>query len=187
MKRSRAGWYKMKYNATLRVENTPGGKLARMIREKMMKDEQVRKMKIMVIEKNGPQLAKMVNFVDPYKPDFCSREKCFPCATANKPTRGTCWTQGALYQIQCLACEAKGVRGVYWGESGHSSHFRGRQHWDKFLKGKQDSVLLQHNAAYHPGKPRDIRQFQMETVATYPRPIVRQSREGCGDLRARAV
>ena len=32
MRQTKAGWYKERYNATLRVENTPGGRLAQMVK-----------------------------------------------------------------------------------------------------------------------------------------------------------
>lgn len=111
-----------------------------MIKAEINSDPELNCMKILVLEKNGPQLARMVNQFDPHTPDFCGRKECFPCCTAERPTRGNCWTLGAAYRLECLDCKTRGIRAIYHGESGHSSHYRywGRFHWDGLVKGKPD-------------------------------------------------
>ena len=93
--KTKSGWFRTKgYNAILRVENTPSGRLARQVRDKINSDPDLACMKILVQEKNGIQLAGICNFIDPYTPDYCGREDCFVCLTAGKPTRGVCWKEG---------------------------------------------------------------------------------------------
>ena len=67
-----AGWLRRQgFNATLRVENTPRGQLARQIRARIRNDPDLACMKILVIEKNGTQLGKVSNFSDPEVEDYC--------------------------------------------------------------------------------------------------------------------
>ena len=120
----------------------------------------------------------MSNNVDPYKPDFCGRAKCFPCLTATKPTRGSCWVPGASYKIECLSCCAKGVKATYQGESGHNSHYRGLAHLQGLERNKQNNVLVKHNSLYHGGKAGKVEDFRMTMQSGYRWPISRQSREG---------
>ena len=95
-KRNKDGWFrKKKYNAGLRIENTPGGRLAKKVKESIRSDPDLKCMKILVLEKNGSQLAGMSNHIDPHVADFCNRKDCFPCRTADKPTWGNCWREGA--------------------------------------------------------------------------------------------
>ena len=141
------------------MENTPGGKLAKMVKENIDSDKDLKAMKLLVLEKNGPQLARISNNIDPYKPDYCERERCFPCKTATKPTRGSCWVMGAAYRIICLDCLNRGVKAIYHGESGHSSHYRGLAHWDGYEKGKVENVMMQHDVAFHPGREPNITNF----------------------------
>ena len=120
----------------------------------------------------------MANFVDPQVPDFCERKDCFPCRTADKPTRGMCWREGAAYRIDCLLCQPWGITAVYHGETGSSSYWRGKFHLEGLLNRKPDSALYQHLLNFHPSRHPSMRDFRMHTAAVYKRPIVRQSREG---------
>ena len=99
-KDSKSGWFRRKgFNATLQVENTPSGQLARQIRSRIRNDPHLASMKILVAEKNGLQLGNISNFSDPEVPEYFSREDCFVCMTASQPTRGSCWKEGISYHI----------------------------------------------------------------------------------------
>ena len=149
-----------------------------MVRKRIESDVDLKRMKILILEKNGNKLSAMSNNIDPYKPDFCGRTKCFPCTTATKPTRGSCWVPGATYKIECLACVARGTKAVYTGESGHNSHYRGLAHLQGLERNKPNNVLVKHNDLYHGGKEGKVEDFRMSLLAGYRRPICRQSREG---------
>ena len=144
----------------------------------MEKDRDLKKMKVLIMEKNGPQLASRSNHTDPYKPEFCGRKKCFPCSTASKPTRGSCWVPGASYRIDCLSCVSQGVKAIYHGESGHSCHYRGLAHLNGLERNMPNNVMVLHNTLYHGGKAEKMSDFRMTLESVYRRQILCQSREG---------
>ena len=70
-----SGLGKKEYNAVLRVENTPEGRLV----------------------KNFTKVASTANFCEPRAADFCSRDDYVVCSTSVKPTKGTCCREAAAY------------------------------------------------------------------------------------------
>ena len=137
-------------------------------------------MKVLVQEKTGTKLSAACNYADPFTPKFCSRKDCFPCKTGEKPTRGTCWRTGATYSIECRRCARRGIKAVYWGESGFSSHYRGKQHLSAFRRSQQDSALVKHVQDCHQGEEEEMDEddFVMKTVQTHGRPLTCQCQEG---------
>ena len=109
----------MGFNTILRVENTPGGILAKNIKKRIKNDKDLYCMKILVTEKNGNKLRNIANFCDLYVPDLCLTDGCFVCQSANIPTRGSCWREGLGYRIDCKICLLDGTEGVYFGETAH--------------------------------------------------------------------
>ena len=73
----------------------------------------------------------------------------------------------------------KGIRSVYFGESGFLSHYRGKQHLSALRRKQQDSALLKHIEDCHEGDGEmDERDFVMKTIRNHRRPLSRQSHEG---------
>ena len=63
-KRSKSGWHKARgFNATLQVQHTPSGTLAKRIRMRINQDPELKSMGVLICENNGDQLRKTVNFV----------------------------------------------------------------------------------------------------------------------------
>ena len=73
-----------------------------------------------------------------------------------------------------------GTKAVYWGESGFSSHYRGKQHLSAFRRSQQDSALVKHVQDCHQGEEEEMDEddFVMKTVQTHRRPLTRQCQEG---------
>ena len=80
----------------------------------------------------------------------------------------------------CKRCETKGVKAVYWGEPGFSSHYRGKQHQDALRRKQPDSVLYRHILDCHEGQEREMTRddFRMTTANIHRRPLTRQCEEG---------
>ena len=73
----------------------------------------------------------------------------------------------------------RGIKSIYFGESGFSSHYRGNQHLSALRRKQQDSALLKHIQDCHEGdEGMDERDFVMETIGNHRRPLSRQSQEG---------
>ena len=168
----------MGYNAVLKVENTPGGRLMKAIKERVRKDPDLANLNLLIQEKGGQKVASVANFADPHTRDFCDRPNCFVCRTATKPSKGRCWQQGCCYKITCLECIKEGRKFVYFGESGHSSFYRGNFHVNGLRRKDPGNVLFCHQEQHHPGKVMEMKDFQMEIEGTFPRNISRQSMEG---------
>ena len=123
-------------------------------------------------------MAGISNHVDPFTPKYCTREDCFVCRTAGRPTNGICWKLGAVYRIDCIRCKLSNLQAVYIGESGFSGYFRGKSHLEALRTGAADSVLHGHNLTFHPEGSMSMRDFQMSIISNHHRPIMRQCQEG---------
>ena len=135
-------------------------------------------MNLLVIEKNGVQLNHVGNYQDPSPRDFCGRQNCFVCLSADKPVNGRCWKDGASYQIICLLCDKEGTQVSYFGETGYNCYQRGKQHL-KALEGSQpDSPLYCHNQEIHPNIQMTARDWRMKVSGIHRRPLLRLCSEG---------
>ena len=60
----KSGWFKTRrFNAVLRVQQTPKSKLAKQIRKKIQTNPELAAMKILIQEKSGNQLSRVCNFI----------------------------------------------------------------------------------------------------------------------------
>ena len=178
-KLSKTGWFKQRgYQGVFRCENTPRGILAKRIRERLDSDPDLRALRILVQEKNGIPLSQLTNYADPEARDFCGRKDCFVCETSRDPVKGRCWQEGIVYKITCLRCKDLGFEALYHGESGFSSYLRGKQHIEGMRSRTQGNVLYEHSREFHNGAAMEMKDFLMEIVDRYQRPVVRLSREG---------
>ena len=108
---SKSSWFrKAGYNATLRVQYTPSGELARRIKWRLNSEPELKEMRILVTEQNGDQIRQISNFADPKKDDFCRRHDCYVCLTAESPVRGKCYLEGIGYTITCRLCSHRGLK-----------------------------------------------------------------------------
>ena len=103
---------------------------------------------------------------------------CFVCQSSSKPTKVACWRPGAVYRITCRRCLKEGVEGVYWGESGFSAYFCGKQHLEGLATRFQDNVLYRHCLEEHGGAVLTREDFEMTVVSNHRRAITRQSEKG---------
>ena len=83
-----------------------------------------------------------------------------------------------MYKITCLVCAREGKGAFYWGESGHSPHWRGSFHLKGLENKSNKSVLYNHQEEHHPGLRMQKKDFRMTVESTFTRPILRQSCEG---------
>ena len=106
------------------------------------------------------------------------------CFSAKKLTKGLCWREGVAYQIDCLVCLARGVQGLYYGESGFSGYQRGKAHLEGLASRDEDNVMVAHNEICHPDMMLTRKDFRMSVMECFRRPILRQAFEGLSISRS---
>ena len=90
------------------VPYTPGGELARRLREVESKLGKQTGVRIKVVEKVGNKLVDLLHQSDPWQGADCQREKCLPCITkrkTEKDKRKDCTTRNIVYETWCMNCE----------------------------------------------------------------------------------
>ena len=135
-------------------------------------------MKLLVTEKSGSKISSITNFIDPHTPNFCGRNKCFVCDTAEGEETGNCWQEGIGYEIICKICRQTGTRAVYWGETGFSGHYRGNFHREGLQNSDPENALYKHNLECHPARKLGYKDFKMTVKAKFKTPTIRQAFEG---------
>ena len=76
----------------------------------------------------------------------------------------------------------KGLKAVYWGESGFNGHTRGRQYMEALRKPKkhQENAFVRHREDFHFHKgEEDSVRYRIKVVRCYARAMGRQIGEGC--------
>ena len=77
--------------------------------------------KVRYIEQRGRTIESQLVRKDPWE-ESCEREDCFTCLTGRK---GRCQRPNSTYRIDCKACEEKGQKATYFGETARCSYDRG--------------------------------------------------------------
>ena len=109
-KKDKTKWFKDKgYEAMLKVDYTPGSKLAKRINERIKKE--IPKTKVMITELTGKTKKSLaMNAKDPWVENTCKRDRCYQCQTTSQENglQGKCWQSNSTYQIECRLCREKG-------------------------------------------------------------------------------
>ena len=130
-------WFrKGDFDVPLFVPHTPGGQLAKMMRQKEAQNNQGRKIRFKIIEKGGVTLDQKLRRSDPWAGGKCGRERCFPCMGDKG---GNCWREGVTYSLWCEKCGE--AVACYKGETGRNSYTRGLEHLDNLEARKKARSL----------------------------------------------
>ena len=155
---------------------TPRSELANMLKEVLQQS----RWKVKVVERAGKSVKQLLTNSDPLSTSDCGRATCFVHSTGG---RGDCRKHGVLYRHVCQApeCVQGGKVVGRWGESGHTGHYRGKQHLDaiklareKEHKADLENGMVEHYLQYHRGQEL---QFKMDIVQQFCRPMQRQIAE----------
>ena len=87
------------YDVPLFVPHTPGGELAKRMRETEAQNHQGRKIRFKIVEKGGVTLEKILRRSNPWSSENCGRADCFPCKGGEG---GSCWREGITYTLFCV-------------------------------------------------------------------------------------
>ena len=127
------------------MPHTPGGELAKRMREVEAQNHQGRKIRFKIVEKGGVTLEKMLRRSNPWSSENCGRADCFPCKGGEG---GTCWREGVTYTLFCVECGEE--LAAYFGESGRNGFTRGKERIEKYNAKDASSCILHH--ASSPGE-----------------------------------
>ena len=125
-------WYK---KGGFDVPHTPGGVLARRMKDKEAENNQGRKIRFKIIEKGGVSLDQKLRRSNPWAGGKCGRRRCFPCMGDKG---GKCWREGVTYSLWCKECDENVA--CYKGKTVRNSYTCGLEHLDS-LAAKSEKNL----------------------------------------------
>ena len=155
------------------VEQTPGGELARRLREAEQRLADITGWRVKVVEKSGTTLKQLLHKSNPWSGGLCGREGCFPCQAGD--VDGDCFRRNILYETSCNQCKQRGQERVYVGESSRSSYERGGEHADDYRKETSDSHMHKHATTDHHGEENPT--FSFKVVKSFQNALARQVSE----------
>ena len=162
----------IKTTTVLFVDQTPGGQLAKRMREAEVQLAAVTGFKVKIVERNGTTAKQLLHKSNPWAEGLCGRPDCYPCKTGDVKD---CFRRNILYSHQCKQCKADGIEKVYIGESSRSAKERAGEHDQDYQKKKLDSHRLKHTETDHPGQ--DPPEFEFRVLATFHSALARQISE----------
>ena len=163
------------YVAPIIVPSTPGGILAKMLRE-VADSEATPGLRFKVVEKGGKRLENILSRPNPTSSGQCIR-KNHPkpnksCVGCNQQGGiNNCQKSNCLYKYECLDDECSGV---YIGESSRNIVTRSLEHANKYAKKNSDSFILKHQNEFHNGEPA---RMKVSFVKSFKDPMSRQISE----------
>ena len=149
------------------VDQTPGGKLAKLMREHEKLMCRITGFRVKVVERNGTNMKQLLHNPNPWAEGICERKNCYPCETGDTKC---CFTRNIVYSHRCTDCSK-----VYIGESSRSSNERGGEHRADFNKEKSDSHQFKHVQTDHAGQ--EPPSFEFRVVAKFNSALTRQISE----------
>ena len=191
---SKRSWYKP-FSTVLFCPPSPYSQLAMELRKIVELETKGKGWSVKVIERAGIKLQhQMPGLKDP---SSCEKEDCFIHSTGGK---GDCSKEGLNYKGTCLTCKEigpssevdrdgkvrlltgvrRGLKSIYWGESGFNGYTRGRQHLEALKKPKKhtENAFVKHREDFHKGEEEKVK-YRLDVVRCYARAMDRQIGEGC--------
>ena len=155
------------------VPYTPGGELARRLREAENDMEKQTGVKLKIVERTGVKIIDLLHKSDPWIGQDCGRQGCLLCRTkiaTGKYLTQDCHKRCVIYQTWCLTCERRDKEKIeegedtdevkkekmkkvqlytYIGETSRSFYERGLEHLRDKEEMKMDSHMLKHYFEKH--------------------------------------
>ena len=145
-------WYNEdKYDGVMFVDTTPNGELKRRVEKACKKNG----MKIKVVEKVNSTMKREIQRSNPFGLEHCGRNDCVTC---NLELQINCRKRGPVYEIYCVDCEEtlETPEKKYRGQTGRTTYHRMKEHFIKWEKGTEDSILHKHSAQCHGGDEFEV-------------------------------
>ena len=165
------------------MENTPGGELARRLRELLNKNESILGFRIKVVERAGTPLARQFPLTNLFGGIPCGRTDCTTCAQGGE-NLPPCTRRSVVYENVCTTCHPEAVEGkevknenlrlpaIYVGETCRSLAERAKEHWADYKAGLDGSHTKKHHISHHGGIGQP--QFHLRPVKFYRTALGRQ-------------
>ena len=178
--------------SVLFVEQTPGGELAKRLREQIKTLQPIMGFNIKVVERAGSSLRSRFPLTNLWEGVKCPRVACVPCTQEGVEQLATCVKRNVLYENICLLCNpgagAKGelkelkagVPSVYIGESHRSLSERIGEHWEQYRKGGAEAEhnhIHKHMRLHHEELPVEQAKFAIKPVRYFTSALKRQVAE----------
>ena len=171
---------KIKYTSVLFVTPTPGGVLAKMLREREADLNKNSKERIKIVEKGGLKIKDILCSKNPFQNNKCSQKTC-PLCTGSKYVEAVkgenkyhCSSNNVGYRWNCLKCAENDKVKVYEGETGRSARIRGAEHVSDLKNKREKSALYKHVKNEH--KNEEVK-FSMEITSKFKDALTRQANE----------
>ena len=169
----------IQYKSVLFVTPTPGGVLAKEVRQRLEELTKNCKEKIKVEEKGGVKIKDMFGSKNPFKTDKYKQKTCPLCTesqftSTNPENKMQCNTNNVGYRWLCNTCQKNDKIKVYEGETGRSARLRGAEHVADLKNKRKNSVLYKHKMCEH--KNEEVK-FTMEITGKFRDVLTRQANE----------
>ena len=146
--------------APILIPTTPGGKLARMMKE--VADKQAEEgIHFNIVEVGGRTVKSELQRSNPTETKGCDKDDCMGC----KPERGKggrCHKNNVNYEVECQRCEGND-KAVYYGETSRNLYSRLLEHQRANREGREveeddeEGFMVKHMRECHDGEERDFR------------------------------
>jgi hypothetical protein len=170
----------IQYKSVLFVAPTPGGLLAKQLRQREAELNKNNKERIKIEEKGGLKIKDILGSKNPFQKSKCVQKTCPLCTsskyieTSEEEIKIPCNSNNIGYRWTCLTCKEKNILKVYEGETGRSARIRGAEHVKELEGEKHKSVLFKHKMTDH--KNEDVK-FQMKITNKFKDALTRQANE----------
>ena len=154
------------------VEQTPGGELANIFREKEKELSLITGFRVKIVERNGTRANQLLHKPNPWSNARCQNAKCYPCENGDI---SDCSKRNLVYISSCIPCRKAEKPMYYVGETSRTSRERGAEHLDDYLKGKEESHMVKHLDEVHPGQQQAS--FEFRVHSTFQKALTRQITE----------
>ena len=161
------------FDVPLFVPCTPGGELAKKIKEVEEKKSGNRTVRFKVIETGGIAMKSLLQKSDPWAGGKCGKQDCFPCK--GEKSGGDCERNSVTYRIVCKTCEENNQVAHYIGETSRNMYSRGKEHLQQYNSRSKASALWAHCIKFHNSAPAT---FVMQLTGVFSSSLRRQIAEG---------
>ena len=173
-------WYrneesKIQYKSILFVPPTPGGVLAKQMKEREEELNKFSDERIKIVEKGGRNIESLLAKKDPFGKENCTEKLCPLCNNSGKNKMDiACNTNNVGYRWTCTTCKEDKKIAVYEGETSRSARLRGLEHISGKNNKQPDNVLYKHQLKEHKNETAT---FEMEITGTFKDALSRQADE----------
>ena len=176
----------IKTRTVIFVEHTPGGEMAKRMREELSRIEKMMGFRTKVVERSGTKIKDLFSLTNVWGGIPCDRDECITC-TQGIEEIPDCTRRSVVYESICRKCVPDVTKPgpvnplgvdkpcIYVGESSRSIAERAGEHWDAYRARKPDSHIWKHHLVHHEGQGEPDMIFKV--VGNYRSALSRQINE----------